>query len=516
MKERFFFHSMMTLKEIILGFLMACSVAFPLAWCMFRFKSTSLVLQPLFVLIQCIPMFTLAPLMVIWFGWGLTAIIVPTALMIFFPLTLNFYQGLRSTPQPLVEFFQLNGATQWQMFFKLRLPAALPYLFCGLRLSAAIAGVGAVAGEWAGAQCGLGILMLESRRNSDLEITFGALVCLSLITLSLYVCTLITENLCRRQYKLHSHILIPFIALSCLVGCSKPTKTTLLLDWLPTPNHIPLYVAIDQGYFEEQDIHLVIHKMFDNGGGMSYLTSHKVDLLLAHLPGTLKASSLGADLRIVAVLIPQPLRGLIYKKNSSVLYPEHLSGTRLGYCIGGPDTIFLDYLLQQGKISPSSRKNVSADLVAALGTGAVDTIYGGFWNIEPYQLEALGIPTSYFPIEHLNVPSYQEIVVLANAQSPQTQPNFVQAFRTALEKSVAYCQQDPQEAFKIYLRYNPDKSTMTKSWEQKSWEKTVSLFPTKQSISHQDIKKFYAWQFEQRILSQTVNIDALLSLYPEA
>ena len=203
---RFLFHSFVTLKEMAGGFLLATTVAFPLAWVMHRFYGARTLLQPLFIVIQCLPMFALAPIMVTWFGWGFTAIVIPTALMIFFPLTLNIYQGLRATPKELLNFFAINGASRRQTFFKLQLPWAIPYIFAGFRISSAIAGIGAIAGEWAGAQNGLGILMLESRRNLDLEITFGALACLTIMSTSLYGVILFFEKLCTAPRKM----LLPF------------------------------------------------------------------------------------------------------------------------------------------------------------------------------------------------------------------------------------------------------------------------------------------------------------------
>src|SRR5262249_10309878 len=147
--------------------------SFPLAFAMVRYRSASSFLQPFFLIIQCLPMFTLAPLLVIAMGWGYATIVLPTALMILFPLTLSIYQGLKATPQEFLEFFATSGATSFQTFFKLRLPFALTHIFAGLRIGSSIAGIGAIAGEWAGAQEGLGILMLESRRNTDLEMTFS-------------------------------------------------------------------------------------------------------------------------------------------------------------------------------------------------------------------------------------------------------------------------------------------------------------------------------------------------------
>lgn len=184
--QGFAFHAWVTLKEMTAGLALAGACALPLAWLMARFNWARLSLQPLFVLIQCVPMFTLAPLMVLCFGWSFFAIVIPTALMVFFPLTLNIYQGIRATPKSYLEFFRSHNASTWQTLWKLRLPFALPHVFSGLRVSAAIAGVGAVAGEWAGAQAGLGVLLLEYRRNMDLVGVFAALLCLMIVTLGFY------------------------------------------------------------------------------------------------------------------------------------------------------------------------------------------------------------------------------------------------------------------------------------------------------------------------------------------
>ncbi len=505
MKERFAFHTWVTAKEMLLGFVMALITGLPLAWVLFRVDFMRFLLQPLFVVIQCIPMFALAPIMVIWFGWNQTAIIVPTALMIFFPLTLNFYQGLRATPKDLLDLFQINNATGWQTLIKLRIPAAMSHIFAGLKLSASIAGIGAVAGEWAGAQQGLGVLMLESRRNSDLTITFSALCCLSLLTLSFYGIVLCLESFWKRRLRVH-----PAILTFCLLLCSCSQKEssapphstareiTLLLDWLPNPNHIPLYVGLDRGFFQEENIQLTLLKLFDNGGGISYLSSKKTDLILGHIPGALKACSLGANLEVVAELIPMPLRALIYDKQLPITFPKDLSGYRFGYCIGGHNTAFLDFLLKQGEIHPLKKINVSVDLIAALGTHTVDCIYGGYWNIEPYQLRALGMETSYFPIEEFGVPPYQELVVLTTRNLLPS--SVLDGFRRALQKSIHFCQKNVEESFSIYLDYNPDKSQQTKNWELEAWKTTVPLFPQTQEIDRDRIALFYAWQIEQGLI----------------
>lgn len=532
MRSRFLFHTSFTIKEMCSGFFIALTCAFPLAWIMMRYQITRSIFQPFFIVIQCIPMFALAPIMVIWFGWGHLAIVIPTALMIFFPLTLTIYQGLRSTPQELLEFFETNQATSWQTLIKLRLPWSLPHIFSGFRISAAIAGVSAVAGEWAGAQNGLGVLMLESRRNTELEVTFGALFCLTLISLTLYLLILFCEKLILRprKWKFFPPRLknIPFsnkkrvafslfilgVMTTLLIGCHQKDKngtTRLLLDWLPNPNHIPLYVGVDLGFFKEMDIKLNIQKMKEGGGGISYLVANKTDLLINHMPGTLKACERGAQIKIVGSLIKQPLCGLIYRDLPSIQKPSDLSGLIFGYCIGLPDIEFLNFLLDKGEIVPKERKNVSVDLVASLGTKNVDFIYGGFWNIEPFQLRSKEIETKTFKIEEFGVPAYYEMIVLANANSSFSQPDFVKKFQQALQKSIDYCKLNPEEAFLIYLKYQPDQRTKTNAWQRESWALTVSLLSDNQKVDVQLIERFYHWQLKQNIIKQPFDIRTLIT-----
>ena len=193
-KARFWFHTLQTFKEMTFGMLLAISIALPLAWSMHKLPLLKSLFQPFFIILQCIPMFTLAPLMLFWFGWSFIAIVVPTALMMIFPLTMSFYKGIKSTPSQHLEQFILDGATEWQIFYKLRVPFALPHIFSGLKISAAISGVGAIAGEWAGAQSGLGVFLQENRRNLDFEGVFGALVCLSIFTIILFSLIVIVEK----------------------------------------------------------------------------------------------------------------------------------------------------------------------------------------------------------------------------------------------------------------------------------------------------------------------------------
>lgn len=498
--DRLTLHAIATIKEMVGGIFFAMLMAFPLAWAMYLWHVLRSVLQPLFIVIQCIPMFALAPIMVFWFDWSYTAIVLSTTLMIFFPLTINVYQGLCSTPRALLDYFRVNQATSWQTFCKLQLPWSLPHLIAGFRISAAIAGIGAVAGEWAGAQQGLGLLMLESRRSTDLEMTFAALFCLTFISLSFYGFTLFLEKILIRRHRqaffknFQKITLGGIFPLLFLLSCGQPSNKTshqmethMILDWLPNPNHVPLFAGIEKGFFREKGIDLKITKIADPGDTVSFLSSGKVDLALYYMPETYLAIKQGAELLPVGFLVKQPLNAFIYRKELGIQKPEDLSGKKLGYVVGGFGLNFLNNILARNHVDPKEKFNVSFDLVGTLGTQRVDVIYGAYWNIESEHLKSLGIETGYLPLEDFGHPTYYELLIIANKGTPYATPEFVENFKLALQKSIDYSIANSDEAFALYSNANRDKSEKTLAWEKSAWLKTSSI------LAHDQINEEKVW-----------------------
>jgi len=505
-QDRFFIHSLATIKEMAGGALVAIAVAFPVAWLMASYWALRTILQPFFIAVQCIPIFVLAPLMVLWFGWSIIAIIVPTALMIFFPLTITIYQGLHSIPSSYLEFFRRQSATPWQIFYKLQLPWALPHIFSGLRIIVALAGLGAVVGEWAGAQEGLGILMLETRRSADIETMFGAVVCIMSITLFLYMGVSFLERLAsRRYYRLQTPLKLICILMASLVlgGCREaPQKpeTTLVLDWLPNPNHIPIYAGIERGLFKEQGIDLRVLKISDPSDSVPYLTSRQADLSLTYMPHTIHAQTHGAKVIPIGILVQEPLNSIIFRKNEGILSPKDLNNKTIGYCIDGYNTAFIHAMLSPQNIQPGDLVNVSFDLVSTLATKQVDVIYGAYWNIECENLRAKGMETNYFTLGDFAVPTYYELIFLANENSQQTSEPFIRAFQNALQSSIDFSIAHPDEAFEDYLKANPDKSLATQQWERLAWYQTIPTLAKQQQIDPMVWNQFIDWLREQGLL----------------
>lgn len=179
-------HAGVTLLEIVLGMIVGCGLGFISALLLQVIKPIRPWLLPILVVSQAIPVFALAPILMIWFGYGLTSKIVMASLIIFFPVTSACYDGLRQTPQDWLDLATTMQADKWRQLWHIRLPAALPSLASGLRVAATVAPIGAVIGEWVGSSAGLGYIMLQSNARMQVDVMFACLLVLAFMALLLY------------------------------------------------------------------------------------------------------------------------------------------------------------------------------------------------------------------------------------------------------------------------------------------------------------------------------------------
>jgi putative hydroxymethylpyrimidine transport system permease protein len=187
-----------TALETVLGLIVGIAIGMALALGMGASRWMAQALSPLAVVSQAIPFLALAPLMMIWFGFGITSKIAMAAITIFFSVAAAFYEGLRRADENLVDLARLYGATERQILFNIRVPAAYPQLCAGLKLAAAYAPMGAIAGEWVGSDGGLGIMMTYHNARMQTDMVFAAMVVLIVFCLCTWaVMSLITRHMLR-------------------------------------------------------------------------------------------------------------------------------------------------------------------------------------------------------------------------------------------------------------------------------------------------------------------------------
>ena len=179
-------HALATGLEIILGISLALVAAIPLAIFMFIRPGIEKGLAPFLVASQAVPVFALAPLLVIWLGYGIWSKVFMAWVIIFFPITISLLSGLKSCDPDYRRLFTLMGAGFWMKLRLLYWPWALPQFFSGLRVGVTVATIGAVIGEWVGAQKGLGYLMIQSNARLKTELVFACILWLTVMGLGLW------------------------------------------------------------------------------------------------------------------------------------------------------------------------------------------------------------------------------------------------------------------------------------------------------------------------------------------
>ncbi|WP_423840794.1 ABC transporter permease [Vibrio mytili] len=182
-------HTWVTAKEILLGLTLGLSMGLLFALQMLLFEPLKRWLLPILIASQAIPVFAIAPVLMLWLGYGIASKVVMAAIIIFFPVTTCCYDGLRNTPSGYLDLAKTMGASKWQLLRHIQLPAALPTLASGIRVAVVIAPIGAVVGEWVGSSEGLGYLMLQANARMIIDEMFAALFILAVLSIALYFTT---------------------------------------------------------------------------------------------------------------------------------------------------------------------------------------------------------------------------------------------------------------------------------------------------------------------------------------
>ena len=179
-------HAYVTLIEVVGGFSLGVFIGIPLALAIFYSRAFERAIYPILVALQTVPKVALAPLLVLYLGYGWAPKITLAFLISFFPIVISTVVGLQSLDKNLVNLVRSMGASEWQTFFKVRLPAALPNIFGGFKVAVSLAVIGAVIGEYVAAERGLGYLQLQANSLFDTTLNFATVVTISGLGVMLY------------------------------------------------------------------------------------------------------------------------------------------------------------------------------------------------------------------------------------------------------------------------------------------------------------------------------------------
>lgn len=195
LRAHLFKQAAVTLNETLQGFGLACAAGIALGLAIASSWVVERALYPLLAALNAIPKPALAPLLIVWLGFGTLPKAVMAFLVCFFPIVLATATGLTSTPSEMTDLARSLSASRWQTFIKIRFPAALPQIFVGLKIAMPLAVIGAVIGEFVGGSTGLGSVITQSGATADTAVAFAAIVLLSIMSVALFYLLIAIERL---------------------------------------------------------------------------------------------------------------------------------------------------------------------------------------------------------------------------------------------------------------------------------------------------------------------------------
>lgn len=297
-------------------------------------------------------------------------------------------------------------------------------------------------------------------------------------------------------------LLILFTIISTLCSFNSQAenqKVSLMLDWFVNPNHGPIVIAQQRGYFKDQGLEVDIQEPADPSMPPKLVAAGNIDLAITYQPNLIIDVSEGLPLVRSATLISTPLNTLMVLDNGKINSLKALKGKKIGIAISGSEEATIGKMLESDGLNYQDVKiiNVGWALSSSLASGKVDAIWGGLRNFESNQLALEGFKTkSYFPEEH-GVPVYDELVFVANAKKYDSK--MINAFNKALEQATIYIINHPKQAWSEFVSYAPD--TLNNELNKRAWNDTLTRFALRPAAI--DLKRYddYAqFMFENKLI----------------
>jgi putative hydroxymethylpyrimidine transport system substrate-binding protein len=266
------------------------------------------------------------------------------------------------------------------------------------------------------------------------------------------------------------------------------TKTlTLMLDWFVNPNHGPVIIAKQRGYFKTQGLTIDIQEPADPSMPPKLVAANKVDLAISYQPNLIIDVAAGLPLIRSATLIASPLNTLMVLDNNKINDLSDLKGKKIGIAMAGNVEASIDTMLQTVGLSYDDVKiiNVGWALSSSLASGRVDAIWGGLRNFEANQLAIEGFKAKSFFPEEYGVPYYDELIFVANANT--FDKGAIIAFNKAIEQASLYIANNPQKAWEEFAAFAPD--TLDNELNKRAWNDTFmhfSAYPAAANLQRYD------------------------------
>jgi putative hydroxymethylpyrimidine transport system substrate-binding protein len=312
----------------------------------------------------------------------------------------------------------------------------------------------------------------------------------------------------------------PLLLLIALVaGCgekhdvlqpSGSKRVTLMLDYFPNADHAGIYAAQAGGHFKQAGLGVEIRQPADPAAPIKQVAAGRVDLAISYEPEVLRARDEGLNVVAVGAVVQKPLTSIISLPEAKIRKPADLRGKTVGTAGIDYQSAYLQTILDAANVPRDKVKerNVGFSLTPALLTGKVDAVLGAFWNYEGVELQLKGKRPRIIRMEQAGVPTYNELVLVANADALPRDRDKIRAFIGALSRGVRDLRADPEKGIQGLLDANPD---LDPDLQRAAVKATLPLFvaPAGKPFGWQDPTEwdaFGAWMQEKHLLKQPPDV----------
>lgn len=292
-----------------------------------------------------------------------------------------------------------------------------------------------------------------------------------------------------------------FLATILLVATqAQAQKLTVLLDWFVNPDHAPLFVALEKGYFKSHGLDVELIAPSNPNDPPKLVAAGKADIAVSYQHQHQMQVAEGLPLTRIATLVATPLNSLVVLADGPIKSIADLKGRTIGYSVGGFETALLKVMLRKEGLSLDDVKlvNVNFSLSPSLFTGQTDAVIGAFRNFELNQMDIEGRPGRAFFVEEHGVPAYDELILVTaanNLSDPRLRP-----FVDALEEGVQYLVNHPEESWKLFV--SGDRASLDDELNRRAWKDTLPRFALRPgALDTKRYTRFARFLLDEKIIS---------------
>ena len=300
--------------------------------------------------------------------------------------------------------------------------------------------------------------------------------------------------------------LLPIALAAILIaGPARAEKLTILLDWFLNPDHGPLVVAIEQGFFAAENLEVELIEPADPNDPPKLVAAGKAPVAISYQPQLHIQAAAGLPVARIGTLVATPLSTLLVLDDGPVRKVADLKGRKVGYSVGGFEDAVLGAMLEKAglKLGDVTLVNVNFSLSPSLLAGQVDAVIGAYRNFELNQLEIEGSKGRAFYVEEEGVPAYDELIVVANAK--RLDDPRLPALLRAIERGVQFMVNHPQEAWQSFVEHRP---TLDDELNRRAWRDTLPRFALRPAaLDRGRYERFAAFLQDRKVIESIPPVD---------